>query len=139
MQSQSGANMNRKQFFKATAGALVIGGLPTGLRAQLPSNDRIRIVTGLRATPQSLGWLGTEAGIFKRNGLDVIFPRPESGGPEAAAGLIRGDWEFVHTGSSPLIQGVVEGHDTVILLTPLYRRLPGLPSWLAQGLLSRAS
>src|SRR5439155_19686792 len=29
----------------------------------------IRIVTGLRATSQSLGWIGTEAGIFKVTGL----------------------------------------------------------------------
>ncbi len=84
---------------------------------QAASNDRVRIVTGLRATNQSLGWIGTEAGIFKRLGLEVAFPRLETGGPQAAAGLIRGDWEFAETGSSPLIQGVLDGHDTVILLT----------------------
>ncbi len=92
---------------------------PHGLGAgQFTANDRVRIVTGLRATIQSLGWIGMEAGIFKRLDLEVAFPKLETGGPEAAAGLIRGDWEFAETGSSPLIQGVLDGHDTVILLTP---------------------
>ena len=85
---------------------------------QTIADNRIRIVTGLCATVQSLGWIGMEAGIFRRLGLEVTFPRLETGGPEAAAGLIRGDWEFAETGSSHLIQGVLDGHDTVILLTP---------------------
>jgi len=33
----------------------------------------VRVVTGLLATSQSLGWIGTEAGIFKRLGLEVKF------------------------------------------------------------------
>ena len=111
--------MNRRRFLGATAGALAIGSSQAPIiAAQIHADDRIRIVTGLRATLQSLGWIGTEAGIFKRLGLEVAFPRLETGGPEAAAGLIRGDWEFAETGSSPLIQGVLDGRDTVILLTP---------------------
>jgi len=79
----------------------------------------IRIVTGLRATSQSLGWIGTEAGIFKRHGLEVRFPKMETAGPEAAAGLVRGDWDFAEVGAAPVIQGVLDGHDTVILLAAL--------------------
>ena len=104
--------MNRRQFLAATA-ALAIGGQRATLAA-----DRLRGATGFRSTAQSLGWIGTEAGIFKRLGLDVTFPALETGGPDAAAGLLRGDWDFAETGSAPLIQGVVEGRDTVILLTP---------------------
>jgi ABC-type nitrate/sulfonate/bicarbonate transport system substrate-binding protein len=88
------------------------------LAAEALANDSIRLVTGLRATVQSLGWIGTEIGIFKRLGLEIAFPKLETGGPEAAAGLVRGDWDFAETGSSPLIQGVLDGRDTVILLTP---------------------
>jgi ABC-type nitrate/sulfonate/bicarbonate transport system substrate-binding protein len=98
---------------------MAIGSLRDSIIAsEALANDRARIVTGLRATVQSLGWIGTEAGIFRRLGLDVTFPTLETGGPEAAAGLVRGDWEFAETGSSPLIQGVLGGRDTVILLTP---------------------
>ena len=79
----------------------------------------IRIVTGLRATSQSLGWIGTEAGIFKGHGLEVRFPKMETAGPEAAAGLVRGDWDFAEVGAAPVIQGVLDGHDTVILLAAL--------------------
>jgi len=79
----------------------------------------IRIVTGLRATSQSLGWIGTEAGIFKRHELEVRFPKMETAGPEAAAGLVRGDWDFAEVGAAPVIQGVLDGHDTVILLAAL--------------------
>jgi len=111
--------VTRRRFLAATVGATLSGRSPDALRsAQAAASDRIRIVTGLRATLQSLGWIGMEAGVFKRLGLEVTFPRLETGGPEAAAGLIRGDWEFAETGSSPLIQGVIDGHDTVILLTP---------------------
>ena len=113
------SSMTRRRFLAAAAGAMATESFPQALGAgQATSDDRVRIVTGLRATNQSLGWIGTEAGIFKRLGLEVAFPKLETGGPEAAAGLIRGDWEFAETGSSPLIQGVLDGHDTVILLTP---------------------
>src|SRR5205085_10189903 len=40
------------------------------------------------------------------------------GGPEAAAGLIRGDWEFAHTGTVPVAEEVLKGRDAVILATP---------------------
>ena len=126
--------MSRRRFLNAIGGTLAIGCTPAALRAQLPANDRIRIVTGLRATIQSLGWMGTEVGIFRRNGLEVIFPKPESGGPEAAAGLIRGDWEFANTGSSPLMQGIVDGHDTVILLTPTLPTSSGNPVLARPGI-----
>jgi len=116
-------------------GVIVIRSSPSAFGAsQAPANDRIRIVTGLRATLQSLGWIGTEVGIFKRLGLEVTFPRLETGGPEAATGLIRGDWEFAETGSSPLIQGVLDGRDTVILLTPTAPSPTGIPILARPGI-----
>ena len=48
----------------------------------------------------------------------MTFPAIAVGGPEAAAGLIRGDWEFAHTGTVPVAEEVLKGRDVVILATP---------------------
>jgi len=77
-----------------------------------------RVATGLLATWQSTAWLGAEAGLFKRRGIDMTFPAIAVGGPQAAAGLIRGDWEFAHTGTLPVAEEVLKGQDIVILATP---------------------
>ncbi len=99
--------------------------------AHAVGGHRARIVTGFRATLQSLGWVGAEGGIFGRLGLDVSFPTLETGGWEATAGLVRGDWEFAETGTASCIQSALEGHDTVILLAPT------APSWTGVPILAR--
>ena len=48
----------------------------------------------------------------------MTFPGIAVGGPQAAAGLIRGDWEFAHTGTLPVAEEVLKGRDVVILATP---------------------
>jgi ABC-type nitrate/sulfonate/bicarbonate transport system substrate-binding protein len=48
----------------------------------------------------------------------MTLPAIAVGGPEAAAGLIRGDWEFAHTGTVPVAEEVLRGRDIVILATP---------------------
>jgi len=48
----------------------------------------------------------------------MTLPAIAVGGPEAAAGLIRGDWEFAHTGTVPVAEEVLKGQDVVILATP---------------------
>ncbi len=92
-----------------------------------------RIATGFRATIQSLGWIGMEAGIFKRLGLDVSLPAVETGGPEAAAGLARGDWELAEMGTASLVESVLAGDEAVILLAPT------VPSWTGVPILARRS
>ncbi|MGB8749544.1 MAG: hypothetical protein WCD54_26800 [Pseudolabrys sp.] len=67
---------------------------------------------------QSTAWLGAEAGVFKKRGIDMTMPAIAVGGPEAAAGLIRGDWEFANTGTVPVAEEVLKGRDVVILATP---------------------
>jgi len=124
-------SMSRRRFVAVAAGAIAAESIPYALGV---STDRVRIVTGLRAGVQSLGWIGMEAGIFRRLGLEIAFPKLETGGPEAAAGLIRGDWEFAETGSSPLVQGVLDGHDTVILLTPTAPSPIGITVLARQGI-----
>ena len=86
---------------------------------QAQPSHRTRIVTGNRATFESLGWIAMEVGIFKRLGVECTFPRLETGGPEAVAGVVRGDWEFAETGSAPYVQAALDGRDTVILLAAL--------------------
>src|SRR5512132_841380 len=78
--------------------------------------ENVRIATGIRATLQSLGWLGSQTGVFRRRGIDVTFPGIEVGGPQAASGLCNGDWEFCETGMLPAAEQVLNGHDAVILL-----------------------
>lgn len=48
----------------------------------------------------------------------MTLPAIAVGGPQAAAGLVRGDWEFAHTGTVPVAEEVLKGHDVVILATP---------------------
>jgi ABC-type nitrate/sulfonate/bicarbonate transport system substrate-binding protein len=80
-----------------------------------PFNTRAAIA--LRATFQSLAWLGAVSGIFARHGLDVALTL-ETGGPKAAAGTLRGDWEFCHTGDLPIAEGVARGDDPVLIVAP---------------------
>lgn len=89
-------------------------------RAQISptTSQSVRVATGLLATWQSTAWLGAEAGVFKKRGIDMTLPAIAVGGPEAAAGLIRGDWEFAHTGTVPVAEEVLKGRDVVILATP---------------------
>jgi ABC-type nitrate/sulfonate/bicarbonate transport system substrate-binding protein len=102
----------------AGAGALVLG---AGSRARMiqpvaAAEAKVRMTMGLRATVQSIPWIGTEAGIFRKHGVLVEFPALEVGGLESAAGLIRGDWEFSQTGTVPVAEEVLKGNDPVILL-----------------------
>ncbi len=62
------------------------------------------MATGLLATWQSTAWLGAEAGIFKKRGIDMSLPAIAVGGPQAAATVIRGDCEFAHTGTLPVAE-----------------------------------
>jgi ABC-type nitrate/sulfonate/bicarbonate transport system substrate-binding protein len=89
------------------------------------ANETVRIATGIRATLQSLGWLGTQIGVFRRLGIEVTFPGIEVGGSQAVSGLCDGNWEFCEVGMLPVVQAVLEGHDTVILLAPARPHVSG--------------
>ena len=77
---------------------------------------KIRLSTGLRATNQSLGWVGTRLGIFAKYGLDASFPGLEVGGPASVEGLLRGDWDVAQTGVVPIAEAVLKGEDAVIVM-----------------------
>jgi ABC-type nitrate/sulfonate/bicarbonate transport system substrate-binding protein len=113
-------NLSRRKLLRLLAGAAALSAAPHFALAQVSSttSQRVRVATGLLATWQSTAWLGAEAGLFKRRGIDMTLPAIAVGGPEAAAGLVRGDWEFAHTGTVPVAEEVLKGRDTVILATP---------------------
>ncbi len=110
----------RRKFLHFAAGATALPVASHFAWAQVSSTTsrHVRVAIGLLATWQSTAWLGAEAGLFKERGIDMTLPAIAVGGPEAAAGLIRGDWEFAHTGTVPVAEEVLKGRDIVILATP---------------------
>ena len=110
----------RRSFLHLAAGAAALPAASHFSWAQVSPTtaQRVRVATGLLATWQSTAWLGAEAGLFKKRGIEMSLPAIAVGGPEAAAGLIRGDWEFAHTGTVPVAEEVLKGRDIVILATP---------------------
>jgi ABC-type nitrate/sulfonate/bicarbonate transport system substrate-binding protein len=94
----------------------------------------VRIAISVRATSQSLGWIGTEAGIFQRLGLNVTFPAMETAAVEGVSGLVRGEWDFVEVGGAPIVQGVLDGYDFVMLLAAEKAPLAGRYLVARQGL-----
>jgi len=111
-------NLVRREFLRliaATAAAPMAASRVA--RAQQAARP-VRTATGLLAAWQSTAWLGAEAGVFKKHRIDMSFPAIAIGGPQAAEGTIRGDWEFAHTGTLPVAEEVLKGNDIVILATP---------------------
>jgi len=117
---EDGMNLLRRNFLHFLAGAAATPAIPPFASAEVSTtaSQTVRVATGLLAMWQSTAWLGAEAGVFRKRGIDLTLPAIAVGGPEAAAGLIRGDWEFAHTGTVPVAEEVLKGHDVVILATP---------------------
>jgi ABC-type nitrate/sulfonate/bicarbonate transport system substrate-binding protein len=112
--------ISRHRFLHLAACAAALPAVPylAWAQASPTASQAVRVATGLLATWQSTAWLGAEAGLFKKRGIDLTLPAIAVGGPEAAAGIIRGDWEFAHTGTVPVAEEVLKGRDIVILATP---------------------
>ena len=83
--------VTRRHFLRLAAGAAVLPAAPHFALAQgsPTSSQHVRVATGLLATWQSTAWLGAEAGLFKKRGIDLTLPAIAVGGPEAAAGLVH--------------------------------------------------
>jgi hypothetical protein len=108
----------RREFLQLIAGAAAAPAIALRPAVAQETSRHVRVATGLLATWQSIAWLGAEAGLFKKRGIDISLPAIAVGGPQAAAGVIRGDWEFAHTGTLPVAEAVLKGDDIVILATP---------------------
>ncbi len=100
--------LSRRQVVAAGAVILGVGSRLGEIRPAAAAETKVRMTMGLRATVQSIPWIGAEAGIFRRHRLLVEFPALEVGGLESA--------EFSQTGTVPLAEEVLKGNDTVILL-----------------------
>jgi len=119
-QARDLAKPSRRKFLHLLAGSAAVSTV-SGLSWAQGSPEvtqATRAATGLLATWQSTAWLGAETGLFKKHKVDMTLPAIAVGGPQAAAGLIRGDWEFAHTGALPVAEEVLKGRDIVILSTP---------------------
>jgi NMT1/THI5 like len=111
------ASITRRRLGVAATAAFGLNVWPSGGAPKAAEPSPTRAAIALRAAFQSVAWVGTEAGIFKRHGVEVAFTL-ETGGPRAAAGTVRGDWEFCHTGDLPIIEGVAQGQDPVLIVAP---------------------
>jgi ABC-type nitrate/sulfonate/bicarbonate transport system substrate-binding protein len=109
--------LNRRNFLHLMAGAATVSVATSGLALtrDMPS---VRAATGLLATWQSTAWLGADLGMFMKHAVEMTVSAVAVGGPQAAAGLNRGEWEFAHTGALPVAEEVLKGSDVVILATP---------------------
>lgn len=110
--------LSRRDFLQFVSGAAATSAIDGRPAAAQESLRRVRVATGLLATWQSTAWLGAEAGVFRKHGVDMSLPAIAVGGPQAAAAVIRGDCEFAHTGTLPVAEEVLKGRDIVILATP---------------------
>jgi hypothetical protein len=108
----------RREFLQLIAGAAAAPSIAFRPAAAQETTRLVRVATGLLATWQSTAWLGAEAGIFKKRGIDMTLPAIAVGGPQAAADVIGGDCEFAHTGTLPVAEEVLKGRDIVIVATP---------------------
>jgi ABC-type nitrate/sulfonate/bicarbonate transport system substrate-binding protein len=108
----------RREFLNLIMGAASAPVAASRLALAQEAARQVRVATGLLATWQSTAWLGAETGLFKKRGIDMTLPAIAVGGPQAAAGVIQGDWEFAHTGALPVAEEVLKGRDIVILATP---------------------
>jgi ABC-type nitrate/sulfonate/bicarbonate transport system substrate-binding protein len=108
----------RREFLQLITGATAFAAGAHRLAWARETSQKVRVATGLLATWQSTAWLGAEARIFEKHGINMTLPAVAVGGPQAAEGVVRGDWEFAHTGALPVAEEVLKGRDIVILATP---------------------
>ena len=66
----------RRNFLQLVAGAAALPAASHFAWAQVSptTSQRVRVATGLLATWQSTAWLGAEAGLFKKRGIDMTLP-----------------------------------------------------------------
>jgi ABC-type nitrate/sulfonate/bicarbonate transport system substrate-binding protein len=107
----------RRNFLQFLASLTAASAIPAH-SGEAEASQQVRVATGLLAMWQSTAWLGAEAGIFKKHGVDLSVTAIAIGGPQAAAGVIGGQFEFAHTGALPVAEEVLKGNDIVILATP---------------------
>jgi len=108
----------RGEFFHLVASLTAASTISVDANEAQQAARQVRVATGLLAMWQSTAWLGAEAGVFRKYGVELGVPAIAVGGPRAAAGVINGEFHFAHTGVLPVAEEVLKGNDIVILATP---------------------
>ncbi len=110
--------LSRRQFVSSVAGGFAISAFLPDVSGNIAvaADAKARLTLGLRSAGQSIAWIGIQAGMFTKHGIDMTLDKFEVGGPEVAKGLNRGDWEFGSTGTTPIAESFLTGGDAVILL-----------------------
>lgn len=80
--------------------------------------EALRLALGLRSTAQFLGRLAVETEIFERLGVDVRIVAMETAAPAALAGLTEDAFDIAEIGAVPIVDGILDGRDPVIVLAP---------------------
>ncbi len=88
-------------------GGLLVGGVPAGA-------EELTVGYSAITANQAPLWITQEAGLFKKNGLEVTLVFIE-GGSKTVQALLAGDVPIAQVGGSAVIQSRVEGSDAVII------------------------
>src|SRR5689334_22830059 len=100
-----------RRAFVASAAAAAAG---LGGSAASAAGKPVRFALARRTADQSLPWIGAEAGIFAKHGVEPSFPAVGIGDAAATEGLSDGKWEFAQTAGLPVAENVLRGGDAVI-------------------------
>ena len=79
----------RRKFLQLMASAPVASTIPIRPGEAEEALKQVRVATGLLAMWQSTAWLGAEAGIFKKHGIDLSLPAIAVGGPHEGDAYVR--------------------------------------------------
>jgi NitT/TauT family transport system substrate-binding protein len=71
---------------------------------------------------QAVLWVAKEAGVFKKNGLDVDLVYI-AGGPRSMAALLSGQLEIIGTGGNSLVAANLQGAKDAVLIATTYNTL----------------
>jgi ABC-type nitrate/sulfonate/bicarbonate transport system substrate-binding protein len=109
--------ITRRRFAGTAAATIALGARLGTSASNAAAPMKARAGIALRAAFQSVMWVGVEAGTFRQHDIEVAFAL-ETGGPRAAAGTLRGDWDFCHTGDLPIVESAAQGQDLVLIAAP---------------------
>lgn len=119
----------RRQFTLAAAAGVVLASIRPGTASAAGNAHSVRLAQASRSMDTCLAWLGSGANLFLEHGVRLDYA--DGGGTNPLAALFRGDCEFAQAGVEAVARGVLEGHDPVLILSPV-------ESHRAGSLLSRA-
>jgi ABC-type nitrate/sulfonate/bicarbonate transport system substrate-binding protein len=112
------SSITRRQLLAAGGRIAAVCSLPGGVHVgrAMAADASARMTSGLRDAAHSISWLGAEAGVFTRHGVDVRHPVVEMGATLVGAGMASGELDFATFGILPVAESFLTGGDAVALL-----------------------